>query len=88
MTDEKTENSNETLTIDGNIYALDSIEDKEKATLQTIQMTLQAVGMISIVCDAARAKATDTLETEVKPKLPEPIGKAEEPSEPSEPTVN
>ena len=51
-------------------------------------MTLQAVGMIGIVCDAARAKATDTLETEVKPKLPEPIGKAEEPSEPSEPTVN
>jgi hypothetical protein len=88
MTDEKIENSNQNLTIDGNIYAIDSISDAVKATLQTIQMTHQGVGMISIVCDAARAKATETLETEVKPKLPEPIGKVEEPSEPSEPTVN
>ena len=87
MTDEKTENSNETLTIDGNIYALDSISDAVKATLQTIQMTHQGVGMIGIVCDAARAKANDELE-KIKPDLPEPIGKVEEPSEPSEPTVN
>lgn len=87
MTDEKIENSNQNLTIDGNIYAIDSISDAVKATLQTIQMTHQGVGMISIVCDAARAMANDKLE-KIKPDLPEPIGKVEEPSEPSEPTVN
>jgi hypothetical protein len=71
------ENSNEMLTIEGNVYTVDSISDETKAAIQQIQITNQGLSMIGIVLDAARAMV-ELKYKEMIPTLPEPVSKADD----------
>jgi len=74
MTDE---NSNEMITIEGNVYSVESIDEDAKKAIQQIQMTNQGLSMVGIVLDAARAMV-EIKYKEMIPMLPEPVSKAEE----------